>query len=451
MSVSGNTRLVIHGSRVIDPASRRDEVADVLVSDGVVVAVETKSELKALDGIETLDATGMIVAPGFVDLHTHLRAPGEEWKEDFQTGSAAAARGGFTTICAMPNTYPAVDHVEVFNTNVERARRESAVRVRHIAAITVDRAGKQLTQMRALADAGAVAFSDDGDPVASGHLMRQALAYASDLGLPIINHAEDRSLIDGWDMNEGAVASRLGLRGLPTLAESAMVARDIELARLTGGMLHVPHVSTSESVAAIHRAKEDGLSVTAEVTPHHIALNEDWVYGCCGDTPGVITSAAYDTNAKMAPPLRHHADADVLYDALVSGAIDAIATDHAPHAVTDKECTFSEASNGIIGLETAYSLVAGYKTGDLVTVIDRLTAGPSRVLGDASIGNLRPGSKADIAIIDPDADWRVNDATLGSKSRNTPLKGMLMHGRVVRTLVGGVTVWDLAGESDGDC
>ena len=447
MSVGRSTRLLIRGGRVIDPASSIDDICDVLVSDGVVTAIDNVGELDGAEGIETMDATGLVVAPGFIDLHTHLRTPGEEWKEDFRTGSAAAARGGFTTICAMPNTEPAVDNVEVVGANEERARSESVVRVRQIAAITLGRAGSRLTQMRALADAGVVAFSDDGDPVMSGHLMRQALTYASDLGLPIINHAEDRSLIDGWDMNEGVVATRLGLRGLPGLAESAMIVRDIGLARLTGGKLHVPHVSTSESVEAIVRAKSDGLDVTAEVTPHHIALNEDWVYGCHGDTPDVVSPFAYETNAKMAPPLRHHSDAGALYDALVSGVIDAIATDHAPHAMTDKECTFSEAANGIIGLETAFSLVAGYREGDLATVIERLTVGPSRVLADSSIGNLRSGSKADIVIIDPDAEWEVGDVTLGSKSRNTPLMRMLMHGRVVRTLVGGVTVWDVNEES----
>ena len=447
MSVGRSTRLLIRGGRVIDPASGMDAVADVLVSDGVVTAIGDVGEIDGAEGVERMDATGLVVAPGFIDLHTHLRTPGEEWKEDFRTGSAAAARGGFTTICAMPNTEPAVDNVEVVGANAHRATSESVVRVRQIAAITLGRAGSQLTQMRALADAGVVAFSDDGDPVMSGHIMRQALAYASDLGLPIINHAEDRSLIDEWDMNEGGVSTRLGLRGLPALAESAMIERDIGLARLTGGRLHIPHVSTSESVEAILRAKSDGLDVTAEVTPHHVALNEDWVYGCHGDTPDVISPDAYETNAKMAPPLRHHSDSEALYDALVSGVIDAIATDHAPHAVTDKECTFSEAANGIIGLETAFSLLAGHREGDLAMVIERLTVGPSRVLNDSSIGNLRPGSKADIVIIDPDAEWEVGDVTLGSKSRNTPLMRMLMHGRVVRTLVGGVTVWDLETES----
>ena len=434
--------LVVHGGHVIDPSADVDRVADVLISDGVVAALGSRGSFDATDGVDSIDATGMLVTPGFIDLHTHLRTPGEEWKEDLRTGSNAAARGGFTTICAMPNTYPAADNAEVISANVERAERESAVRVRHIGAITVGRAGSQLSQMRSLADAGVIGFSDDGDPLESGHLMRQALAYASDLDLPIINHAEDRGLTSAWDMNEGAVATRLGLHGLPAASEAVMVSRDIEIARLTGGRLHVPHVSTSESLELIRRAKDDGLQVTAEVTPHHIALNEDWVYGCHGDTPDVVAANAYDTNAKMAPPLRHHSESEVLFDGLMSGTIDAIATDHAPHASTDKECTFSDAMNGIIGLETAFALLAGYRAGRVNAIIEKLTDGPSRILSDRSIGNLRPGSKGDVAIIDPDASWVVSDDTLGSKSRNTPVMGLQMHGRVVRTIVGGATVWE---------
>lgn len=442
MTRRGGHQLVIAGGRVIDPASGVDRLADVLVVDGKISAVDSPGAFAGVDYAELVDASGNIVAPGFIDLHTHLRTPGEEWKEDFRTGSAAASRGGFTTICAMPNTYPAVDCVEVYESNKRRAATESSVRVRQIGAITVGRAGSQLAPMRALADAGVVGFSDDGDPVESSHILRQALTYAVDLDLPLINHAEDRTLGRSWDMNEGAVATRLGLRGLPTSSETAMIARDIELARLTGGKLHIPHVSAAGSVELIRAAKDDGLRVTAEVTPHHIALNEAWVYGQHGEVPDSLTATCYDTNAKMAPPLRSTDDAASIYEALSEGVIDAIATDHAPHATTDKECTFAEASNGIIGLETAFSLVAGFSQDNIGLVVDRLTAGPARILGDDSIGNLRPGSNADIAIIDPDSTWTVKDAALGSKSSNTPLLGMQLHGRVVRTIVGGETVWE---------
>ena len=442
MSQKGGHQLIIAGGRVIDPASAVDREADVLIADGKIMAVESPGAFNGRDDVDVIDASGRLVVPGFIDLHTHLRTPGEEWKEDFRTGSEAAARGGFTTICAMPNTTPTVDNVEVFEANRRRAESESRVRVRQIGAITVGRAGSQLAPMRALTDAGVVGFSDDGDPVESSHILRQALTYAIDLDLPLINHAEDRTLGRSWDMNEGAVATRLGLRGLPMSSESAMIGRDIELARLTGGKLHVPHVSTAESVELIRRAKDDGLRVTAEVTPHHIALNEEWVYGQSGDVPVALSPAAYDTNAKMAPPLRSVDDAACMFAALSDGVIDAIATDHAPHAVTDKECTFAEASNGIIGLETAYSLVAGFSRDNLGLVIQALTAGPARILNDDSIGTLRPGSKADVVIIDPDATWTVDDATLGSKSSNTPLLGMELSGRVMRTLVGGEIVWD---------
>ena len=442
MTARDNLQLAICGGTVIDPAGGVDRLADVLIADGVVVAVESPGAFADRDGVDEIDASGRIVAPGFIDLHTHLRTPGEEWKEDFRSGSEAAARGGFTTICAMPNTLPAVDNAEIVAANARRAELESRVRVRQIGAISVGRGGSQLAPMRTLADSGVVGFSDDGDPVESSHMMRQALTYASDLDLPIINHAEDRTLGRSWDMNEGAVATRLGLRGLPDSSESAMIARDIELARLTGGKIHIPHVSTAESVALIRRAKEDGLRVTAEVTPHHIALTEDWVFGLSGDTPEVVSQVAYDTNAKMAPPLRNLCDVTRICDALCTGVIDAVATDHAPHAQTDKECTFAEAANGIIGLETAFSLVAGFCRDNIGLLVERLTAGPARILNDDSVGSLRPGAKADVVIIDPDETWTVGESTLGSKGRNTPLLGMRLHGRVARTLVGGRTVWN---------
>ncbi len=438
---SQNRPLALVGGRVIDPVSEIDRIADVLIYDGKIETVADRGSIGLPDGCETVDVSGQIVAPGFIDLHTHLRTPGEEWKEDFASGSEAAARGGFTTICAMPNTYPPPDNEEVVKSVVARSRREASVNVLFHGTITARRAGAALAPMYELADTGVVGFSDDGDPVSSSHLMRQALTYSSDLDLPVINHAEDRDLAKSWDMNEGAVATRLGLRGIPSAAETSMIARDIELCRLAGGRLHVPHVSAAGSVELIRRAKADGIPVTAEITPHHVAMTDDWVYGMNGVVPDFLSALAYETNSKMAPPLRSQKDCDSLIDALVDGTIDAIATDHAPHGDTDKVCTFTEASNGIIGLETAFSLLHGYAGIDLRLVIRRLTQGPRSILNKPDLGALLRGSAADLVVIDPDVEWRVDHASLGSKSMNTPLAGLKMKGRVTRTLVAGQTVW----------
>lgn len=434
--------LVIRNGRVIDPSQGIDSVRDVVLVNGIVAGIESCGTTQLEEGYAEFDATGMIVAPGFIDLHTHLRTPGQEWKEDPKTASDAAVRGGFTTICAMPNTYPAQDNASVLGELMLRCTSESAVRVRPIGAITKGRKGDELAPMHELSDAGAVGFSDDGDPLMSPHLMRQALAYSTDLDLPIINHAEDRGLVAEWDMNEGVVASHLGLRGIPNSAESMMIARDIELALITNGRLHVPHVSTAESVELIRRAKSQSIKATAEVTPHHLALTEHWVYGENGKVPKVLTACAYDTHAKMAPPLRTEDDRQALVEGLVDGTIDAIGTDHAPHAATDKVCTFTEAANGIIGLETALSLVCGMADVEISLAIERLTAGPRKILDDESIGTLKPKAKADVVIINLSSDWVVGSATLGSKSHNTPLFGHTLSPRVVATFVGGVKVWD---------
>ena len=449
MTNAHSNKILIRGGRVIDPATNTDQLADVLLQNGRIEAVAAPNSISKDGDYQTvIDATGKIVCPGFIDLHTHLRTPGEEWKEDLNTGSMAAARGGFTTICAMPNTYPAQDNAPVIKSVLEKSAQEASVRIRAIGAITQARHGKTLAPMYEMADAGAIGFSDDGDPVMSSHMMLQALKYSSSLELPVINHAEDRHIITRWDMNDGYASNRLGLHGLPAIAESLMVSRDVELLRVSGGRLHVPHVSTAASVKAIRQAKEDGLDITAEATPHHVAMTENWVFGEQGDIPNALSESSYDTNAKMAPPLRSEQDRQALAQAVEEGVIDAIATDHAPHAKTDKMCTFSEATNGIIGLETAFSMLMWCSEIDLKVVIKRLTDGPRSILRDDKIGCLKRGAYADLAIIDPHAEWRVDRATLGSKSVNTPLLGMKLKWRVVRTLVGGKTVWDASQEND---
>ena len=434
--------LIIRNGRVIDPSQRFDSIADLVIVDGEIASIEKMGTTQISEDWREYDASNKIVAPGFIDLHTHMRTPGQEWKEDPKTVSDAAARGGFTTICAMPNTYPAQDNASVIGELMERCETESQVRIYPIGAITKERKGKELAPMHELADAGVIAFSDDGDPVMSPHIMRQALAYSSDTGIPIMNHAEDHGLVSEWDMNEGIVATRLGLRGLPNSAEAMMIARDIELTRITGGNLHILHVSAAEAVELIRRAKNDGINLTAEVTPHHLALTHEWVYGEHGENPDALSSSVYDTNTKMAPPLRTELDRHALIEGLKDGTIDTIGTDHAPHADTDKICTFTEAANGIIGLETALSMVVGIAGIDISLAIKRLATVPRAFLNDPFIGDFSPGAKADVTIIDPNAEWTVDRSTLGSKSRNTPLYSQTVKVRAVATFVGGQKIWD---------
>ncbi|KKL09021.1 hypothetical protein LCGC14_2570020, partial [marine sediment metagenome] len=369
--------LAIRGGRVIDPASGLDAVADVLIADGRVAAVGPGA---GKDAPQTIDASGLVVCPGLVDIHTHLREPGFEHKETIASGTLAAARGGFTTVCAMPNTEPAADTAAIIEFVLRTAQVEGAVRVLPIGCVTKGRQGKELAELAELAAAGAVAFSDDGSPVADAHLMRRALEYASMLALPVIDHCQEPSL-SGGVMHEGWVATRLGLRGLPAAAEETMVARDIALAELTGARVHIAHVSTAGSVELIRRARANGLPVTAEVTPHHLCLSHEAVLLGAGETPGGL---AYDTDAKVSPPLRTPEDAAACIAGLLDGAIDCIATDHAPHAVEDKLCEFDQAAMGISGLETALglclSLVHDGRV-ELPALIEKLTVAPVRALG----------------------------------------------------------------------
>ena len=445
--MAARKKLAIRGGRVIDPAQGIDRIADVLISNGKIEEITGKSDGHTPVGYEQIDASGLIVSPGFVDLHTHLREPGQEWKETIATGTQAAARGGFTTVCAMPNTEPVQDTASVVDDVMRRAEAGGVVRVLPIGAISVGQNGKRLAPMGELADAGVIGFSDDGNPVSDANLMRQALAYSVDLGLPIINHAEDKRLGAGGVMNAGAVATRLGLAGVAAQAETAMVTRDLQLAGLTGARLHIPHVSTIGSITALRSAKERGLNVTAEVTPHHLTLTDEWVYGQQGKVPESVGPESYDTNTKVNPPLRSRADEEVLIEALAEGLIDVIATDHAPHAATDKICTYNEAAFGINVLETAFSSIftlvdVDPKMLSLGRLIESLTAGPAAILG-RDLGSLEKGYSADVTLIDPEMKWTVNPQAFASKSVNTPLAGVELTGRVVITIYQGTKVFDL--------
>ncbi len=443
MLLAARNKLAITGGRVIDPGEGIDQISDVLISNGRIEEVSLKTGESEFDGYEVIDAAGLLVSPGFIDLHTHLRDPGQEWKETISSGTRAAARGGFTTVCAMPNTDPVQDSAGTVEDVIRRAAVDGIVRVLPIGAISVGQHGKQLSPMGELADAGVIGFSDDGNPVEDGNLMRQALAYSAEVGLPVINHAEDKRIADGGVMTAGLVATRLGLAGAPNEAESAMVARDLYLADLTKTQLHVPHISTIGSIEVLRSAKERGVNVTAEVTPHHLTLSEEWVFGLKGEVPSSVGLESYDTNTRVNPPLRSKADVRALIDALSDGVIDIIATDHAPHAATDKICTYNEAAPGINALETAFSSVFDLVNNgqiSLVRLIESLTTHPASILG-RDVGRLRKGFPADVTLIDPFNLWVVDPSTFASKSVNTPLNGVELTGRVVRTIYQGKTVF----------
>lgn len=464
-------RYLIKNGSIIDPAQRVATVGNVLIEDGKVTQVIDLAELGIHsdpngDDIEIINARGAVIAPGFIDLHVHLREPGEEHKETIETGCQAAARGGFTTICAMPNTRPAQDRVGVVRQVRDIARRRGVVRVEPIGAITLERAGKQLTEMAELLEAGCVAFSDDGSPVSDAAVMRNALAYAAMLDVPIMSHCEDLQLCKGWAMHEGAVSTRLGLPGYPSAAEEVQIARDISLAEMTGAHVHICHVSTAGGVAMVRAAKERGVRVTAEVTPHHLTLTDRWVLGSLGEwqAPGASRDTGkgrrrkksepglgmpswlnptllppYDTSTRVSPPLRGEEDVEALIEGLRDGTIDAIATDHAPHSSIDKECEYGLASPGICGLETALALVLTLVHRgemDLVNLVAKLTEGPASVLGRHP-ATLRPGAPADIVIFDPDTSWTVNPQTFASKGKNTPVTGQQLKGQVMLTMCGG--------------
>ena len=431
---------VIRGGRVVDPASGHDGVADVLVRDGRIAAV---GEVGDAAGTERFDATGLVVAPGLIDVHVHLREPGGEAKETIATGTAAAAAGGFTAVCCMPNTAPALDSVDALRDLAERVRRDGRVRVYPIAAITRERRGVEPVAFAALAAAGAVGFSDDGDTTANSAIMRRALAASRELDLPVMVHCEDKALAAGA-MHEGAISRSLGLPGIPAEAEEIVIARDLMLARLTGGRLHVCHVSTGRGIALIRQAKAEGVRVTAEVMPHHLVMSDRWVAGDRTlhntDDPAGNPARPADPETKVNPPLRSVEDTRLLLAALQDGAFDLVATDHAPHAVADKAGKpFAAAAFGLNGSETALPLMlalvrAGHVS--LPDVIRWLTIEPAKLLR-SPLGTLSPGAPADVMVFDPQERWVLTPETMRSKSKNTPLLGMTLLGRVRLTVVEG--------------
>ena len=421
------SRILIRGGRVLDPGCGRDERCDVLLEDGVIVAVDAAIETR---GAEVIDAEGCWVAPGFVDLHTHLREPGQEYKEDIASGGRAAVAGGFTSVACMANTQPVNDDPAVTDFILDRARRDSPARVYPVAAATKGLKGEVMTEMSALVDAGAVAFSDDGKTIMDSGVMRRVLEYSTLVQRPVMTHAEDRTLVAEGVVNEGPVSTRLGLPGNPAMAETVHVTRDIMLAEHTGAHLHVAHVSTAGAVQQIREARARGVHVTAEVTPHHLALTDE-------------ATAGYDTNTKMAPPLRGSEDVAACRAALADGTIDAIATDHAPHALHEKEVEFTVAPPGILGFETALPVVLDLVRKDELTpleLVSRLSTQPARIL-KVPAGTLAVGAPADVVVIEPDHEWVYDPAKGHSKSRNSPWDGARMTGRVLATVVAGNLVF----------
>jgi len=425
--------MLIRGGWVIDPGQGINGPGSLLITDGQISRLETGDIALPHTDYDVLHAEGMVVSPGFIDLHCHLREPGYENKETIATGSMAAARGGFTTICCMPNTDPPLDSTTAIDYVKYETRETGAVRVLPVGCITLGRLGEELADMKSLAGAGAIAFSDDGSPLANSRLMREALELSLSLGLYIINHPEDTTLTDGGQMNEGAAANALGLAGMPAVAEEIMVARDLALAALTGGHLHLAHVSTRGSVELIARAKEKGINVTAEVTPHHLTMTENVV---------TITN----TSTKVNPPLRTQEDIKALIQGLKDGIIDAIATDHAPHTDADKRCDYAHAAFGISGFETAFGSLMTLVHGNqltLSTLIARLTSEPARILGDrhGKLGTLSPGAPADITLFDPQKEWVVDTGLFASKGKNTPLNGSVLKGKIMVTIYRGKPVY----------
>jgi dihydroorotase len=421
--------LLIRGGRVIDPSQDIDRTADLMIKDGKILWLGTGAPPE--DDYAVLNADGLIVCPGFIDLHCHLRQPGGEDKETIATGSLAAARGGFTTICCMPNTNPPLDNEAMINYVRTVAAREGVVRVLPIGCVTVGRQGEELADLNEMEMAGAIAYSDDGAPVSRTDIMRRALEYSRDFNRPVIDHCEELSLTRGGQVDEGLVSLEMGLRGIPAAAEELIVKRDLDLGKETGGHIHIAHVSTAGSVELIREAKEQGVPVTAEVTPHHLTLTSD----------DVLKNG---TLAKVNPPLRTKQDTITLLRALNDGVIDIVATDHAPHTGADKNCAFTEAAFGISGFETALGSLVGLVLKSelsLNNLIAALTYGPAHVLGYEKLGTLEAGAPADVCIFDLHKEWMVDTAKFASKGKNTPLAGQTLKGKVMATFYAGWPVY----------
>ncbi|MFH1387552.1 MAG: dihydroorotase [bacterium] len=421
------TKILIKGGRLIDPAAKIDGLRDVLLENGKVKAIGARVQGQ---GARMIDAKGMLVLPGLIDMHTHLRDPGRPDKETIYTGTRAAALGGFTTVCCMANTNPPGDNSAVIEYILAKAKGEGVVNVLPIAAVTKGLKGEELAEMGRCFAEGAVAFSDDGRPVMHSDVMRRALEYAKQFNVPVISHCEDLNVSAGGSMNEGRVSTEIGLPGIPSLSEEAMVAREIMLAR-EYGRVHIAHVSAAGSVKLIRIAKKDGIQVTCETCPHYFSLTEEAVRN-------------YDTNAKVNPPLKTAADVKEIIKGIKDGTIDVIATDHAPHTLEEKNIEFGAAATGLVGLETTLALVltklVATKAVDLTRAIEAMTAAPARILGLKNKGTLKVGVDADLIVVDPKQEWTVDPTQFASKSRNTPFGGWTLTGKVIQTIVSGKVV-----------
>ena len=417
--------VLLRGGRIVDPSQNLDEVGDILLRDGTIVG-HGRNQGTPTDA-DVVECEGMTISPGFIDVHCHLREPGREDVETIASGARAAAAGGFTAVCAMPNTDPVTDNQAAVGFVLRQGQRAASARVYPIGAISLGQKGEALAEFGEMVGAGAVAVSDDGKPVVSAQLMRTALEYARTFGIPVADHCEEPTLAKGGAMNEGLVSARLGLKGIPTEAEEIMAIRDILLARRTGGHVHLCHMSTKGSVELIRWGKERRIRVTAEACPHHLSLTDEMVEG-------------YDTNAKMNPPLRSAEDVAALREAVRDGTIDVIATDHAPHHYDEKEREFADAPNGIVGLETALAVNITWlvATGiiDVPTLVERMSCAPARIFHLPG-GTLRKGGIADVSVFDPEATWTVDPKSFRSKGRNSPYAGRELTGRVHATIVGG--------------